>query len=99
MQSYPCAAEASHLLLLIGAEPDSAAEGVDTAVGEATETARTGSGVKTQSKKNDPKVTSTCHCHYVVLCCYHTAGACHICFGFLPFSVLMLVSRHVAMEQ
>ena len=57
-----------------GAEPDSAAEGVDTAVGEATETARTGSGIKTQSKKNDPKVTSTCHWYYDVLCGDHTAG-------------------------
>ncbi len=41
-----------------GAEPDSAAEGVDTAVGEATQFAETGSTTKTQSKSNDPKVCS-----------------------------------------
>jgi len=41
-----------------GAEPDSAAEGVDTAVGEATQFAKTGSTTKTQSKSNDPKVCS-----------------------------------------
>ncbi len=41
-----------------GAEPDSAAEGVDTAVGEATQFAKTGSATKTQSKSNDPKVFS-----------------------------------------
>lgn len=42
--------------LAAGAEPDSAAEGVDTAVGQATEIARTGSSTKTQSKSQDPKV-------------------------------------------
>lgn len=42
--------------LVAGAEPTSAAEGVDTAVGEATEVARTGSSTKTQSKSQDPKV-------------------------------------------
>ena len=39
-----------------GAEANSAADGVDTAVGEATETARTGSSTKTQNKSQDPKV-------------------------------------------
>ncbi|KAL3141771.1 hypothetical protein ABBQ32_004449 [Trebouxia sp. C0010 RCD-2024] len=47
---------ASGLAQASGAEPDSAAEGVDTAVGEATELARTGSSTKTQSKRQDPKV-------------------------------------------
>lgn len=42
--------------LVAGAEPNSAAEGVDTAVGEATEVARTGGSTKTQSKSQDPKV-------------------------------------------
>ena len=39
-----------------GAEANSAADGVDTAVGEATETARTGSSTKTQNRSQDPKV-------------------------------------------
>lgn len=43
-------------LLVPGAEASSAADGVDTAVGEATEVARTGSSTKTQSKSQDPKV-------------------------------------------
>ena len=37
-------------------EPDSAAEGVDTAVGEATQFAKTGSATKTKGKSGDPKV-------------------------------------------
>ncbi|KAL0042900.1 hypothetical protein WJX79_003125 [Trebouxia sp. C0005] len=47
---------ASGIAQAAGAEPDSAAEGVDTAVGEATQFAKTGSTTKTQSKSNDPKV-------------------------------------------
>lgn len=47
-----------------GAEPDSAAEGVDTVVGEATEIARTGSSTKTQSKSQDPKVQSEMQLSY-----------------------------------
>lgn len=47
---------ASGLAQAAGLEPDSAAEGVDTAVGEATQLARTGSTTKTQSKSSNPKV-------------------------------------------
>lgn len=43
-------------VLVSGAEASSAADGVDTAVGEATEVARTGNSTKTQSKSQDPKV-------------------------------------------
>ena len=39
-----------------GAEPGSASEGVDTAVGEASQIAKTGSTIKTQRKPDDPKV-------------------------------------------
>ena len=42
--------------MFAGAEPSSAAEGVDTVVGEATEVSKTGSGIKTQNKSKDPKV-------------------------------------------
>lgn len=44
-----------------GAEPDSASEGVDTAVGEASQIAKTGSTIKTQRKTDDPKV---CMLHF-----------------------------------
>lgn len=44
------------VLACAGAEPDSASEGVDTAVGEAAQVAKTGSTIKTQRKADDPKV-------------------------------------------
>lgn len=40
----------------VGAEPDSASEGVDTVVGEASQVAKTGSTIKTQKRPDDPKV-------------------------------------------
>ena len=51
-----CLLCASLLCRDAGAEPDSASEGVDTAVGEASQIAKTGSTIKTQRKPDDPKV-------------------------------------------
>jgi len=47
---------ASGLAQAAGAEPNSASEGVDTAVGEASQFAKSGSTIKTQRKPDDPKV-------------------------------------------
>ncbi len=67
-----------------GAEPDSAAEGVDTAVGEATQFAKTGSTTKTQSKSDSPKVSVVASSWERVGCRWHLM---------LP-TLFMLVSLH-----
>ena len=53
-------------------EPDSAAEGVDTAVGEATQFAKTGSATKTKGKSGDPKVYLATLLW--LICCPESAG-------------------------
>ncbi len=74
-----------------GAEPDSAAEGVDTAVGEATQFAKTGSTTKTQSKSNDPKVCSNSAVVHE-LCCSHIVFQTSICNW---LSILVLQNCYV----
>ena len=74
-----------------GAEPDSAAEGVDTAVGEATQFAKTGSSTKTQSKSNDPKVCSNSAVVHEVCC---SQIVLQTCVGTL-LSILVFQNRYV----
>ncbi len=74
-----------------GAEPDSAAEGVDTAVGEATQFAKSGSTTKTQSKNNDPKVCGNSAMVYE-LCCSQIVFQTCVCNW---LSILVFQNRYV----